>query len=531
MVSDVLLCPVSITDIPQEELGIESISSYLNFKNVSTNIFYFTKNNKYLDIIKNKFKIIGFNLFYSNMHIIQEIIDIVKKHNPEVKIIVGGHYVTHNSEFVLKNLTDIDYIIRDEGEYTFYELSMYLLHGINNINCIKGISYYKEQSIIHNEKREPIKDLDLLPFADRSKFVSLKKHTPLFIESARGCTGTCSFCSAAKSRWRYKSISKFVDEMEYLIKNYGNDTFDLTDSSFDNPNYNISHINEYITEIEERKISPKLFIYLKSGIYKHVDDIFWKRFVQAGLCSAFIGVESFSDHDLRYLSKSANATDNINCIKGLKNKGFRLALGFISFHPYVNMESLKINNEILYSENYTSRFLQFNYLQIYPGTDIYIRAINDGLYIDNINDVSNFSFVDKRVQELSDYIKLNILSNNNLYNRIKVIADYFTSFEKTLYVIKSRLKTYDNQDEKIIDDFIDDFNQLSQGVSYLVYNFFKQLIFAFENQENQRFSIELIETYFNPSTLERYLFKISSSKMQLMKKLSKYNIPLSEIIR
>lgn len=534
MVSDILLCPVSTTDVPLEELGIESISSYMNNKNISTNIFYFTKNNEYSDVMKYKFKIIGFNVFYSNMQIIQEIIDVIKKDHPEIKVIVGGHYATHNSEFVLKNMTDVDYIIRDEGEYTFYELAMYLLYDSININNIKGISYNKGQSIIHNEKREPIKDLDLLVFADRTEFVSLKKQlpfTPLFIESARGCTGTCSFCSASKSRWRCKSIKRFIDEIEYLMENYRNDTFDLTDSSFDNPYFNISRINEFIAEIDARKINPKLFIYLKSEIYKHTNDKFWEKFVQAGLCSAFIGVESFSDHDLKYLSKSANATDNINCVKNLKNRGFRLTLGFISFHPYTSIESLNTNNEILYSENYSSRFLQLNYLQMYPGTEIYKRAIKDGLYINNIKDVSNFSYVDKRIEELSDFIKLNIFSNNNLYNNIKTIADYFTTFEKTLYVIKSRLKNNNSQGDQIIDSYITDFNKLSEEVSYLVYNFFKELIFMFENQESQRFSTKIIDTYFNTNILENYLNSIFKSKKQLMRNLSKCNIPLSEIIK
>src|SRR5947209_15752309 len=100
----------------------------------------------------------------------------------------------------------VDYLVRGEGEVTFRELLRALEKG-GTVEEIGGLSHRKADGWVHNDLRAPhrLEDGEIrLPKRDARV---LKGYTFLgrqvdVIETSRGCTYDCSFCSIIEMRGR-----------------------------------------------------------------------------------------------------------------------------------------------------------------------------------------------------------------------------------------------------------------------------------------------------------------------------------------
>jgi len=86
------------------------------------------------------------------------------KESSDVPVVWGGVHPTILPEQTLAN-EYIDIVVVGEGEYTCLEL-VKVLEQRGSLKNIKGIAYREGSEIIVTEPREPIIDLDKLPYAD-----------------------------------------------------------------------------------------------------------------------------------------------------------------------------------------------------------------------------------------------------------------------------------------------------------------------------------------------------------------------------
>ena len=530
----VVLCSVNNTGLAYEDLGIQSISAYLNVKNIKTTVYYYTPDNYDYALENTQAKIIGFNVYPTNYHLVNSIIKKIKNNLHDAIIIVGGQWVTLSDD-IFELMPDIDFAVRGEGEITAYELFSNLLENKNtNITLIDGISYKSNGSVYKTANRNLIQNLDTLPWPTRV-LAEKKQCQVIYIESARGCTGTCGFCSACKTKWRAKSIKYFVDEMEDIVNRYDIDVFSVTDSSFDNPHQNVKRMEEFCKEVISRKFHPKLSLFFRSNIYRVTSDNFWDTFTKAGLCSAFVGIESFDDGDLRVFSKPASVMDNIQCVKTLRKRDFQLNIGLIYFHPYVTYQSLKINNHYLHENELTSLMYQFNFLQILRGTDLYKKTIADGLYTDRVSNLNEWRCKDELVEKLVVHFKQNIMSNKLVMSTIYGISNYFNKFEKCLYYTKQEAVL--TQDENLTDLLYEAFLQMrliSIDAGDLIYHFFDRYIdLFFEKSSNgtiDTYTNEFIQNFLS----KKYDNRIKAHEMSFFMKClkdKKYRTNTAKYIR
>src|SRR5205807_8411382 len=124
---------------------------------------------------------------------------------PDAKIVVGGYDPSLAADAYEE--MNVDYIIRGEGEVAFRELLRALdscptdSHAPNaGLDHIGGLSYRNADRWVHNPTRPPhrLEDGEIRP-PNRDARV-LKGYTMLgrqvdVIETSRGCTYDCSFCS------------------------------------------------------------------------------------------------------------------------------------------------------------------------------------------------------------------------------------------------------------------------------------------------------------------------------------------------
>jgi len=141
-------------------------------------------------------------------------------------VVIGGPHLALYPQETL-SYPCIDYGVIGEGEYTLLEL-IEALEKKRPLLSIQGL-VYKENSKIHINEARIVKDLDKLPFPafhllPMKKYSSIIGLTPVTtMISTRGCPYRCHFCVKTPSdkKYRMRSPSNVVEEMEYVVKNWG----------------------------------------------------------------------------------------------------------------------------------------------------------------------------------------------------------------------------------------------------------------------------------------------------------------------
>lgn len=140
-------------------------------------------------VIDNKYRVIGITTYFYNFVNVMRIVSNLKKANKDLFIFLGGYLPTLCCEMVLEKVKGIDCCILGEGEYACLELINAIENG-SSWNSINSIAYLKDGKAIINPMREPLKDLDRLPYPKR--VVLNKMFVP--ISTSRGCYGRCNYC-------------------------------------------------------------------------------------------------------------------------------------------------------------------------------------------------------------------------------------------------------------------------------------------------------------------------------------------------
>ena len=145
----------------------------------------------------------------------------IKRTFPNIKIIYGGVYPSYADQSILRECSEIDYIVRGEGEQTIVEL-INTIENKNNLEKVDGITWRKGNQIIANRSRAPIQNLDdyrlgweLLDWPLYRMF-GFKRAAGL--QFSRGCPLTCSYCGQWMfwKKWRHRSPENIVEQLKIL---------------------------------------------------------------------------------------------------------------------------------------------------------------------------------------------------------------------------------------------------------------------------------------------------------------------------
>ena len=121
-----------------EKKGIE-------VKIIDANAFSLTNKEIYRQAKKFSPEIIGITTNIHTARAGRELGEFLRKKFPNKIIIFGGPYATAEPDIILKE-TKADFVVKGEGELTIIDL----LDNIDNAESVKGISYRKNNKIIHN---------------------------------------------------------------------------------------------------------------------------------------------------------------------------------------------------------------------------------------------------------------------------------------------------------------------------------------------------------------------------------------------
>jgi radical SAM superfamily enzyme YgiQ (UPF0313 family) len=296
-------------------------------------------------------------------------------------VVLGGALASFSPHIVLR-ATEVDICVVREGEATFVEL----LENLDRRQHVPGIWHRTEDESHRNDAREPIEDLDALPFPARDLFpqeVYLRhasldpgRRTPRVtnVVTGRGCPYGCRYCSKVMRGLRLRSIDSVIEEVRALIAEYQIGGIDFND--------------ELLTVSKERahelcdKIGPLGIGWQCQGRADVVDYQLLRTMRRAGCVCVGFGVESGSQKILDAMNKGVTVEQSVAAVNAAMRAGLHVQIQMMFGYPGDDQHTLA--ETVAFAarlHDYAYRPSLFITTPL-PGAPLYHRARRDGLIPD-----------------------------------------------------------------------------------------------------------------------------------------------------
>lgn len=334
--------------------------------------------------------ILGLSVMTFQRRTAGRIIELARSLKPGLKVIVGGYDPSLAPEAYCE--MGVDYIVRGEGEITFRDL-LRALEGNSPLDQICGLSYRNGTQWVHNPDR-PVHGIENgdIRLPNRAARV-LNGYTLLgrqidVIETSRGCTYDCSFCSIIEMRGRNFHTFSFDRVLADIrdARDHGARTIFIVD---DNITLNVRRFEALCRAIIDAGLN-KLDYFLQamtSAIATHGETLA-PLMRQAGFRYVFLGIENILEGDLAFLRAQAKNTDRANgqnngnatlkAINYLHQNKMLVVGGLIVGNPDDTRESIEANLE------FARHYVDWPYIQHptpYPRTPMTKDFIDKNLII------------------------------------------------------------------------------------------------------------------------------------------------------
>ncbi|MHA1821969.1 MAG: B12-binding domain-containing radical SAM protein [Promethearchaeota archaeon] len=369
-------------------------------------------------------EIVGISCMIFQYHTARNIAKFIKEeYNSDIKIVFGGYFPTVSYDLFGKNynipklknekLRQIDgpsdeeldsinqnpwcdFIVRGEGEETFREF----IHAYRNnlgYDGILGLSWKDENGYFHHNERRPNLDLSKLKLPNRDArlingFHIVGKPAAL-VETSRGCTNACKFCSIATMYGRvirYYDLDRVMEDLNNCKKRGIKAVLFIDDNITINP----KRFEELCDRIIKAKLNMDFHVQASVvGLLSRPNLI--KKMGKAGFSIVFFGIENVDPRNLRFFKKSVPLKKLKYLVKELHKNGMLSFGGFVLGSP----------NDDLKSFDYNLRFAKYLNLDIaawqiltpFPKTETREELLNMGL-ITNLNDFSKYNGITANVR-------------------------------------------------------------------------------------------------------------------------------------
>jgi len=229
----------------------------------------------------------------------------IKNAFPHIKTIYGGVYPTYADQSIMQDCSEVDFIVRGEGEETIVAL-IKTLENNSELEYVDGVTWRKENQIIANRPRIPIKNLDEYrpgwELLDWSLYRLFGFERAAGLQFSRGCTLTCSYCGQWLfwKKWRHRSPENIVEQLKILSKEYGVDYVWFADENFSADKETVKHLLELIID---SKLNLSLNINMTAADVVRDADII-HLYKAAGIDYIVMGVESLKDEVITNIRKN-----------------------------------------------------------------------------------------------------------------------------------------------------------------------------------------------------------------------------------
>lgn len=328
---------------PYPPLGLLYLSAWLDKFGVPHEVCdttFSTKGNFYAILTEKKPKLLGLYVNLMTKLNVLEAIRWARQHpDPDIRsmtIALGGPDVTHNLKDYLANGADL--LVIGEGEQTMLELALAVQTGapwagIPGTACLDA-----HGNLVKGPPREKMRDLDELPFPNRSKidlnlyleaWKGAHGQSALSISTQRGCPYTCRWCSTAVygQSYRRRSPAHVVDEIQALQRDYDFDLIWFVDDVF-----TVSHrwLEGFRDELRARGISIAFECITRAD---RLNGEALATLKEAGCFRVWIGAESGSQRILDAMDRRVQAAQVRDMIQKARALGIETGTFIMLGYP------------------------------------------------------------------------------------------------------------------------------------------------------------------------------------------------------
>ena len=316
--------------------------------------------------------VVGLSIMTFQRRTALKLIGLLRALRPAARIVVGGYDPSLAPEAYTVAAEPPDFLIRGEGEQTFNELIRAVEDG-SGYGQIAGLSFHTASGFYHNPDR-PVTGLAtgaLRPPRRAARVLSgytMVGRQVDVVETSRGCTFDCSFCSIIEMRGRNFHTYTFDRVLADIrdARAHGAQTIFLVD---DNITLNVRRFEALCRAIVEARLNDLEYVVqaMTSAIANHGATLA-PAMHEAGFRYVFLGIENVLEGDLAFLRARAKNTGRggareaadratIQAIDHLHRHKMYVVGGLIVGNPDDTREAIEANLA------FARRYVDYPYIQ------------------------------------------------------------------------------------------------------------------------------------------------------------------------
>lgn len=385
-----------------------------------------------------------------------KIASLCKEYDRSVPVVMGGPHISIKHDEVMKICSDVDFLIRGEGEKTFVELAKALESKDNakDLKDINGISYRQNGEIIHNPDREFIQYLDTIPFPARDLLLNKDSYNSEdmgLLMTSRGCPYNCSYCATSiwKRKTRYRSVDNVINEIKLVIDKYGTCQFTFKDDSF-------TVNKKRVLELCDRLIKEKIKINWDCNTRVNlVDEELLKKMKKAGCNSIKVGIETGSEKILKLMNKNITLEQCRRAANLFRKVGIHWTGYFMMGLPSETKDD--IDATLKFMKELKPDYASLSVYEPFPGTELFETGIKKGL-VQNGRTLEDFYTISPKYYYVKDINRrVDTMANEEFEKLESGMKEAFHRYNKGLSRLAkraiSRTNIYINDPKMLWDDF------------------------------------------------------------------------------
>lgn len=257
--------------------------------------------------------------------------------------------------------------------------------------------------------------IDLSPYIEHGFRLSRQATRQVPIITSYGCPHNCIFCSTRIVSGRkvvYREIEDVIEEMRYLKEKYQVDSLAILDD-------NILADEERAKHLFKRIINEKFDFkfYLMNVAAWHLNEEILDLLAEAGCYGLAVSLESGCDRVLHQIIRKPLKKEIVpGVVKMCKERNLFLQGNLVIGLPGETWN--EIRESIAFAEMCDFDYLAISIATVYPQTDLYKTAKEQGCLPDN------FDFFDENTSDVAGHNSANITTDEFTPNELTILRTF-----------------------------------------------------------------------------------------------------------
>lgn len=269
----------------------------------------------------------------------------------------------------------VDVVARREFDWTLCQLA----EQPGQLEDTAGISFRCKSRIVHNPDRPFAEDLDELPFVSSvykkhldiaNYFYAHCRNPVISIFAGRGCPNRCFYCVYPQvmfgRRYRHRSVSHFVDEIDYILHEFP----EIREILIDDDNFTADQ--DFVAQVCDEIIRRGLIVPWTCEARVNLRYEIMVKMKQAGCRLLVAGFESGDQTILNNINKGITLEQSEEFSRNARRTGLRVHGCFMAGNRGESRDTL--DKTLDFALGLPLDTAQFFPLMVYPGTEAYFWA-------------------------------------------------------------------------------------------------------------------------------------------------------------